>query len=73
MIYESVGAVCAVEPVRLPLQQFVNDLCVPRCRFALSNPLFTRASSSLMICGSLGGFCAVKSVCLPCQEFVDDL
>jgi len=73
MIYESLGAVCPVESLRHACQQFVDDLCVPRCRFALSNPCVTRASSSLMICESLGGFCAVKSVCLPCQEFVDDL
>jgi len=70
MISDSLGAVCAVEFMRHPWQEFVDDIGVPRgclgCRIPAS-------PSSLMVSESLRAVCTVESMCRPWQEFVDDI
>jgi hypothetical protein len=62
LIYESLGAVCAVESLRHPCQQFVDDFGVPRgcldCRIHASHV----PEVCLMIFESIGAVWPVESV-----------
>ena len=63
MISESLGAVWAVESLRRPCYEFIDDFLSPQGLFGVSNPCVASAISSLIISESLGMF-GVSNPCV---------